>query len=210
MILRNIFSKKSKKEPDTPAGGGVTASHGAGATDPAGTDRPPAHGAERRTDTADDEVFLGSGVAADVHLSARTAKKSKAAKTNTALNTHRKRRTRRTVHTKRQYRPKRGGDVKNKVSVYDTIVRPVVTEKAADFSERGVYAFFVRPAATKWSVADAVEAIYGVRPVRVRMATAAPKKKRIRVRGREREYGATSRRKKAYVFLKKGDTIQLT
>ena len=102
------------------------------------------------------------------------------------------------------------GGVHDQVRVFDTITRPVVTEKVADFSERGVYAFFVHRSATKHSVADAVEALYGVRPVRVRIARSPAKRKRLRVRGREREHGMTAERKKAYVFLKQGDRIQLT
>ncbi len=121
-----------------------------------------------------------------------------------------KRRTRRPVHTQKSfYAPKRR-PVKEQVRVFDTITRPVVTEKVAGLSEKGVYAFFVRRASTKHSVADAVEALYGVRPMRVRIAKSPAKRRRLRVRGRERGYGYTAERKKAYVFLKKGDTIQLT
>ena len=189
MILRNIFSKKSNDEPE--AGG-------AAAVDESRPDG---------TVTEDDAEFIPTGTPADVHLSSRTERKSKRMKRNTAL-TAGKRKVRRTVHTKKQFHAPRAG--KTDAGAYDIIIRPVVTEKVASLSESGTYAFFVRPRATKHSVIDAVEAVYGVRPVRVNISKNAPKKKRIRVRGREREYGITAERKKAYVFLKRGDTIQLT
>ena len=145
-------------------------------------------------------------------VSTQTTKKTKVHKENKALvNTKgRKKRSNRTVHNKKSFHPKVMQPIKDRVNIYDIIERPVVTEKAANKSERGVYTFLVREKATKHTIADAIETIYGVKPKKIRIARNAPKKKRVRISGREREFGMTVGRKKAYVFLREGDKIQLT
>lgn len=143
-------------------------------------------------------------------LAEKAAKKTKAEKTNTALRKQRKQHSNRKVHTKRSFhRPPRKA-VGEQVNIYDIIDRPLITEKAANQSERGVYAFLVQDRANKYSVADAIEALYGVRPKKVRIAKRPSKRKRLRVPGREREHGLTAQKKKAYVFLREGDTIKLS
>ena len=139
------------------------------------------------------------------------AKKTKTDKRNrTLINSNRKRRSKRVVHTKRSFHRQRRRPIQEQVRVYDVIERPVITEKAANQSENGVYTFLVRSWANKHSVADAVEVLYGVRPVKVRIVKRPAKRKRVRVQGREREYGMTAEKKKAYIFLREGDTIKLT
>ena len=143
--------------------------------------------------------------------SERSTKKTKVDKRNTALTQKTKKtRSNRTVHTRRSFH--RGDQKKfsGGVNIYDVIEQPVVTEKSANMSERGVYVFMVRDDSNKHTVADAVEELYGVRPRTVRIAKRAPKKKRLRITGKEQEYGMTNRRKKAYVFLREGDTIKLS
>lgn len=82
---------------------------------------------------------------------------------------------------------------------------PWMSEKALIGTERGVYVFAVPPEATKHDVAKAVERIYKVIPVKVNIANLPGKKKPMRAkRGR----GQRARRHKAYVYLKKGETIQ--
>lgn len=145
-------------------------------------------------------------------LTEQSAKKTKQDKKNVALRRKRKKRSNRTVHTRRSFH-RRGGlsDAERvRVQVYDVIDRPVITEKAANQSENRVYTFLVRGSANKHTVADAVEVLYGVRPIQVRIAKRPPKKRRIRIPGREREYGMTTQKKKAYVTLREGDTIKLT
>ena len=143
-------------------------------------------------------------------LAEKSAKKTKADKMNTALRKQRKQRSNRVVHTKRSFHRPPRKVVGEQVNIYDIIERPLITEKAANQSERGVYAFLVQDRANKYSVADAVEALYGVRPKKVRIAKRPPKRKRLRIPGKEREYGMTAQKKKAYVFLREGDTIKLT
>lgn len=86
------------------------------------------------------------------------------------------------------------------------IERTRVTEKAVSMSERNVYTFIVRRDATKFDVRDAVKEIYKVTPDRVRIVNRAPAK---RPSGSKNRLVKVPGQKKAYVYLKKGDTINL-
>jgi len=86
------------------------------------------------------------------------------------------------------------------------IQNPHITEKAVSLSDNRVYTFMVQPDATKYQVRDAIKALYNVTPVKVNIVKKAPKKVMSRTRGRvvsQKGY------KKAYVYLKAGDTINL-
>lgn len=88
---------------------------------------------------------------------------------------------------------------------YDVILHPRITEKATEVAEdANVYTFDVDSRATKAQVSKAVYKLYKVEPVKVRTVT-IPKKDASR-RGRNQGYKGGG--KKAYVFLKKGDTIE--
>lgn len=84
---------------------------------------------------------------------------------------------------------------------------PRITEKAALQAEKGVYVFNIAKAATKGDVARAVFEAYNVIPVRVNIAQ-EPSKAKTRRKRSGVTTGFTSGSKKAYVTLKKGDTIQ--
>ena len=157
---------------------------------------------------SDEEIISEvSGVAADVRPGQRAAKKTKTKKVNRALvGTAR----RRLSHTRRSFALPEGRPLGDQVHVFDVLERPIFTEKAATLSERGVYSFIVRSSATKHTVADAIEALYGVRPERVHISRRPAKPKRVRIPGRERERGVRAAKKKAYVFLKEGDKIKLS
>lgn len=86
------------------------------------------------------------------------------------------------------------------------IIAPRITEKAVGMSERNVYTFVVRPDATKFSVRDAVKALYNVTPVKVNIVNKKPAK---RIKGFQGKTVHDKGMKKAYVYLKKGDTINL-
>jgi large subunit ribosomal protein L23 len=87
----------------------------------------------------------------------------------------------------------------------NVLLRPRITEKAAIGADKnGVYVFEVMKNATKKSVAASVKASYKVTPVRVNIAKIAPKA--VFVRGKR---GVKQGGKKAYVYLKKGDKIEL-
>lgn len=85
------------------------------------------------------------------------------------------------------------------------LVRPHITEKAAQATARGVYTFEVVKSATKTQVVDAVVALYKVTPVKVAMVKVP--RKRVQLR-RKRGYGTKGGLKKAYVYLKEGDRIE--
>ena len=83
-------------------------------------------------------------------------------------------------------------------------VRPRITEKAALLTDLRVYTFDVTPDANKRDIARAVTAQYKVVPARVHVSKIASK--RVVRRG---HVGVKSGGKKAYVYLKKGDTIEI-
>lgn len=81
---------------------------------------------------------------------------------------------------------------------------PRITEKASMHSAQGVYAFDVAVSATKPQIARAVREVYKVTPRMVRVVTIRPKATRNVRTGKS---GMRSGGKKAYVYLKSGETI---
>ena len=138
-------------------------------------------------------------------------KKTKETKTNKALTQKNKKlRSKRISHVKKSFHPSDSGTVKERVNLYDVIRKPRITEKAAVSSQSNVYIFEVAPSANKHIIADAVELIYNVRPVKIRIAKTAAKPKRFRGARRYNQKGSTSPIKKAYVHLKAGDKIKIS
>lgn len=86
------------------------------------------------------------------------------------------------------------------------IAGPRITEKAVGLGDKNVYTFTVRRDATKFLVRDAVKALYGVTPVKVNIVN---KKPATRLAGARNRMVKVSGMKKAYVYLRKGDTINL-
>lgn len=86
------------------------------------------------------------------------------------------------------------------------IVGPRITEKAVGMSEQNVYTFVVRQGATKFQVRDAIKALYNVTPVKINTVT---KKAAKRVKGFSGKTVHHKGMKKAYVYLAKGDTINI-
>lgn len=84
------------------------------------------------------------------------------------------------------------------------LVRPHITEKASASAEKGVYVFRVAMDANKREVAQAVALAYKVTPIKVTMM--AIPRKRITVKGR---VGFRKGGKKAHVYLKKGEKIEI-
>ncbi len=88
-------------------------------------------------------------------------------------------------------------------TLYQTIVRPLVTEKtSAAYQARKEYAFEVHPQATKPQIREALVKLFDVTPVGIRTMQV---RRREVTRGRTR--GTTARWKKAIVILKEGDSI---
>lgn len=86
------------------------------------------------------------------------------------------------------------------------IMRPRITEKAVSMSEQNVYTFVVKRDATKHAVRDAVKALYDVTPVKINIVNKRPATRMVGSRNREKHVPGL---KKAYVYLQKGDTINL-
>ena len=83
-------------------------------------------------------------------------------------------------------------------NIGSVIIKPRITEKAALLGEKNVYTFEVKR--------GAIKALYKVTPVRVNMVHKRPRHSMSRSRGRDMmEHGL----QKAYVYLKKGDRIEL-
>ena len=86
------------------------------------------------------------------------------------------------------------------------LIKPHITEKAVGQTERNVYTFVVRQNATKYDVRDAVKAAFGVTPVKVNIVKKSPRTVESRMRRHNvHEKGM----KKAYVYLKDGESITL-
>lgn len=89
--------------------------------------------------------------------------------------------------------------------MYDTLVRPVITEKSMLSSENGKVTFKVPLWAGKDDVKNAVEAIFNVKVTKVNT---------IRTNGKEKMFrghvGQRSDYKKAVVTLAKGQNIDVT
>ena len=88
---------------------------------------------------------------------------------------------------------------------HNVLIGPHISEKALLAADKsGVYAFKVLQEATKKSIAASVKVSYGVTPRQVRIV-AIPEEK-VFIRGKR---GVKSGGKKAYVYLKKGDKIEI-
>ncbi len=86
----------------------------------------------------------------------------------------------------------------------NALVRPHITEKAAILAEKGTYVFQVAKNTNKIEIAKAIQALYGVTPVRVNIVNLPST--RVIVRGKA---GVKAGVRKALVTLKKGDKIEL-
>ena len=90
-------------------------------------------------------------------------------------------------------------------AAHEIIRAPWFSEKALIATEKGVYAFAVTPRATKASIAGAIKEIYNVEPRKIRIVNLPGKTKAMRTK---RGIGQRAARRKAYVYLNAGDTIQ--
>ena len=89
--------------------------------------------------------------------------------------------------------------------MYQTILAPVVTEKATLLTEQGQVVFRVSLEATKPEIKASVETLFGVKVLAVNTLVVKGKTKRFRNRP-----GQRSDWKKAIVRLAEGQTIDLT
>ena len=89
-------------------------------------------------------------------------------------------------------------------SVYNVIIRPVVSERTFDLMGQNKYTFEVAKDAPKEEIRDAVEKIFNVHVVKVNTVNVKPKNKRVRfVQGKTRTW------KKAIVNIAEGESIEI-
>lgn len=96
-------------------------------------------------------------------------------------------------------------NTKEKIKDESLIISPRLTEKASNFSNQNVYTFNVKDNANKVSLSKEIEKIYKVKPIKITIANYP--RRAVFSRGK---LGFKSSFKKASVFLKKGDKINLS
>ena len=91
-----------------------------------------------------------------------------------------------------------------KINFLDTVIHPIITEKATSLSENNKVVFKVRDDASKNTIKKNIEKIFKVNVIKVNTITKKSKSKIIRGKiGYKKGY------KKALVTLKKGQSIDL-
>ncbi|MEK7607440.1 MAG: 50S ribosomal protein L23 [Patescibacteria group bacterium] len=83
------------------------------------------------------------------------------------------------------------------------VIKPRITEKSGQLSQKGVYTFEVLKSANSQQISVAIKEAYKVTPVKISIAPI--KSKTMFTRGK---LGRTVSGKKAYVYLKKGEKIE--
>lgn len=102
--------------------------------------------------------------------------------------------------------PKQKTDKKISGFSANVLIGPHITEKASFLGEKNVYVFKIKDKANKVMVRQAIRETYGVIPEKVNI-TRKPKKAKI-FRGRYK--GKSPGLKKAVVFLKEGEKIEVS
>jgi len=87
---------------------------------------------------------------------------------------------------------------------YQILVKPLVTERAAEIAALGKYVFMVNRAMNKVEVKKAIRSVYNVEPIKINMINVVGKKVRY-----GRSLGQRKDWKKAIVTLKPGDKIEI-
>ena len=93
----------------------------------------------------------------------------------------------------------------SKVSLYDTIISPVITEKSSNLSTQNKVVFKVRDDANKKTLKKNIEKLFKVNVVKVNIIN---QKSKLKIKQGKRSI--KSGYKKAIVTLKKGQSIDLT
>lgn len=91
-------------------------------------------------------------------------------------------------------------------TVAHVLKNPRITEKASDMQAMSVYCFDVEGSATKPQIASAVRSVYKVSPRKIRIVHIPAK---IRRSARTGKSGTKIGGKKAYVYLRSGETITI-
>jgi large subunit ribosomal protein L23 len=87
---------------------------------------------------------------------------------------------------------------------YRVLIRPLITEKAANLGTEDKYVFAVANDANKIEISKAIDEVYGIKPIKVNIITNKGKKVRS-----GRTFGKRKDWKKAIITLPKGKTIKV-
>lgn len=95
-------------------------------------------------------------------------------------------------------------EVAKSLSAYRVLVKPMITEKAAQLGAQNKYIFMVSIDANKIEVAKAITSVYGVKVEKINLIRQQGKVvTRGRIKGKRKDF------KKAVVTLAKGNTISV-
>ena len=83
------------------------------------------------------------------------------------------------------------------------VIRPRITEKSGLLSQKGIYTFDVLIDAVSSQIEKSITEAYKVTPTKISISPVRAKGRHIRGKA-----GRTAKGKKAYVYLKKGETIE--
>jgi len=97
-------------------------------------------------------------------------------------------------------------NVDSNMKASEVLLRPRLTEKAVNLMEKNIYVFDVSLRANKVMIKTAIKDVYNVEPAKIAIASIKTKKKRSPKTGK---IGTKSGGKKAYIYLKKGDSISI-
>ncbi|MCD6528355.1 50S ribosomal protein L23 [bacterium] len=93
---------------------------------------------------------------------------------------------------------------KKGIEIYSVLKSPHITEKATDLARKNQYVFRVWPKANKPQIKKAIEDLYKVKVVSVKIINTPPKRRRIgRISGWRPKF------KKAIVKIKEGQKIEI-
>jgi large subunit ribosomal protein L23 len=105
---------------------------------------------------------------------------------------------------KKEVNNESGQELRHNNKSYQVLIKPVITEKSYSLFQNRKYSFEVNKDANKQEIAKAVELLYNVKVLQVRVINI--KSKNIIVRGKK---GQTSSYKKAIVSLQEGYSITI-
>lgn len=94
-----------------------------------------------------------------------------------------------------------------KLNSYETLIKPVISEKATLLGDQGKYVFEVAPDANKIQIKHAIEEVFASKKIEVaevNIVRVPGKKRRV-----GRHYGMSRAWKKAIVTLKSGQRLDL-
>lgn len=92
------------------------------------------------------------------------------------------------------------------MNIYQTIIRPITTEKSENSARDGKYIFIVRKGANKIDIRNAAEKLYGIPVTKVNVTKNPPK---ARMAGRGRSISKRPQLRKAIVSFKGKKTIDI-